>query len=1056
MSLPNEVWEALRLDPEVTADRARFLIAYAELEEPRPNVRDLIRLTARGQQALGGEPVVDLLNAGDEGARAVRESLESLGPGEPVAPWARTAELANTWRECAVAQLMTDIGAGRESLLRAGELYQALGLPFGPFLISAITGSREAAEQAASRLSTLLSGYPLGSLPDEGLIGWQRAIGAPTQQVSALLTAASASDYDAVLRNIPLIDALRDAPQSSGVTPVGTTAQPIALWWAAGQGLAALNRQEHQARTEVRELIAELAQAHGRQLRYAQLDNYHWSRAQASIDLIDLHLAGLVALTDRALRNSGLEGWSLEEFQAILPPLARVSLIAGLRLPSYYETGAEPSRESAEPQHPVSIGQETQVSSESQIAVHWREEEYVYPPASFIAQANASDPSIFDRFSEDRFPECFTEYADMLSWDKRWDTILDTSNAPFWRWFVGGKLNVSYNCVDRHLEKHKNKAALIWVPEPESAEPVAVTYQDLYRRVNEFAALLRDFAGLKVGDRVTLHMPMVPELPVAMLACARLGVIHCQVFSGFSGAACGQRIADSGSNVLITIDGYYRAGQMTDHKVKADEALDAAAKQGQEVEKVLVWRRHPGQYASQTPMVEGRDFFVDELLADYRGAVVPPMSMPAEAPLFLMYTSGTTGRPKGAQHSTGGYLAYVTGTSKYYQDIHPDDTYWCMADIGWITGHSYIVYGPLSLGTTSVIYEGTPNYPDAGRPWRIAQQLGVNIFHTSPTAIRMLRKVGPDEPAKYDYHFKAMTTVGEPIEPEVWRWYYETVGKGEAVILDTWWQTETGGFLGATLPALNPMKPGSCGPAALGIYLQILDENGDPLPSGSGQAGNITARNPWPGIMQTIWGQPDRFVSTYFAKYNKDPDSKDWRDWPYFAGDGAVQTEDGYFRILGRVDDVINVAGHRLGTKEIESAALTVPEVAEAAAVPVVDDVRGRAVELYVSLKPGYVSSAELAAKVSGAVEAQIGKIARPRNVWVVPDMPVTRSGKIMRRVIASVSNFADVGDITTLANPEVVEQIRHHVQSTKAARGEVPHKLTEAETEELKGFGVE
>ena len=430
--------------------------------------------------------------------------------------------------------------------------------------------------------------------------------------------------------------------------------------------------------------------------------------------------------------------------------------------------------------------------------------------------------------------------------------------------------------------------------------------------------------------------------------------------------------------------------------------------------------------------------------------------MPAEAPLFLMYTSGTTGRPKGCQHSTGGYLSYVAGTSKYYQDIHPDDTYWCMADIGWITGHSYIVYGPLSLGTTSVIYEGTPNYPDAGRPWRIAERLGVNIFHTSPTAIRMLRKVGPDEPAKYDYHFKHMTTVGEPIEPEVWRWYYETVGKGEAVIVDTWWQTETGGFIGTGLPALHPMKPGSCGPAALGIYLDILDENGEAIPQGSGKAGNICVRNPWPGIFETIWGQPERFVSTYFAKYNKDPDSKDWHDWPYFAGDGAVQSEDGYFRILGRVDDVINVAGHRLGTKELESSALAVEEVAEAAAVPVVDDVRGRAVEMYISLKPGIEPSAEIEAKVKTAIETDIGKIARPTNIWIVPDMPKTRSGKIMRRVIAATSNFADVGDITTLANPEIVEQIRHQVQNAKHARGEVPRELTEAEEAEIKSFGAE
>jgi acetyl-CoA synthetase len=693
--------------------------------------------------------------------------------------------------------------------------------------------------------------------------------------------------------------------------------------------------------------------------------------------------------------------------------------------------------------------------SEAQIAVHWREEEYVQPPASFVAQANA-DPAIRDRFTEDKFPDCFREYADLLTWDQTWHTTLDTSNAPFYKWFVGGRLNASYNCVDRHAAADPGKTAIIFVPELESDESVHISYGELHRQVNEFAALLRDFGGLKAGDRVTLHMPMVTELPVTMLACARLGVIHSEVFGGFSGAACGARIADSGSRVLITMDGYYRAGQMTDHKVKADEALAEAAKEGQEVDKVLIWRRRPGQYQSQTPMVDGRDFFIDEVLPRYAGQTVEPVSMPAEAPLFLMYTSGTTGRPKGCQHSTGGYLAYVAGTSKYYQDIHPDDVYWCMADIGWITGHSYIVYGPLALGTTTVVYEGVPNYPDGGRPWRVAEKLGVRIFHTSPTAIRMLRKVGPDEPEKYSYHFKHMTTVGEPIEPEVWRWYYTEVGKGQAAIVDTWWQTENGGFLGSTLPGLEPMKPGSCGPGVLGIYPVIYDENADEVPKGSGKAGNICIRNPWPGMFQTIWGDPERFLSTYFRKYNKNPESTDWRDWPYFTNDGAVQAEDGYFRILGRVDDVINVAGHRLGTKEIESAALTVPEVAEAAAVPVIDDIRGRVVEIYVSLKPGFEPSDEMAAKVSTTIETVIGKIARPKNVWTVADMPKTRSGKIMRRVIASVSNFADVGDVTTLANPEVVESIRHHVQSAKLAHGEVPRELTEVEEAEIKAFGSE
>jgi acetyl-CoA synthetase len=700
-------------------------------------------------------------------------------------------------------------------------------------------------------------------------------------------------------------------------------------------------------------------------------------------------------------------------------------------------------------------GPESQVS-ESQIAVHWREEEYYYPPESFVAQANAADPSIYDRFSEDRFPDCFKEYADLLTWDAPWETMLDTSNAPFWKWFVGGRLNASYNCVDRHAEARPDKTAIIFVPEPESDEHVEISYAELLRQVNEFAAVLRDSLGLKTGDRVTLHMPMVPELPVTMLACARLGVIHSQVFGGFSGAACGHRIADSGSRILITMDGYYRAGKLSDHKVKADEALAVASQEGQEVDKVLVWRRHAGQYASQTPMVEGRDVFVDELLVDHCGKTVAPVSMPAEAPLFIMYSSGTTGRPKGCEHSTGGYLSYVTGTSKYYQDIHPDDVYWCMADIGWITGHSYIVYGPLSLGTTTVIYEGVPNYPDGGRPWRIAEKLGVNIFHTSPTAIRMLRKVGPQEPRKYNYHFKSMTTVGEPIEPEVWRWYHSEVGKGEAAITDTWWQTENGGFLGSTLPGLQPMKPGSCGPGVLGIYPVIYDEDGNEVPRGSGKAGNICIRNPWPGTFQTVWGDPERYLDTYYRKYNRNPDSKDWRDWPYFCNDGAVQAADGYFRILGRVDDVINVAGHRLGTKEIESAALTVAEVAEAAAVPVIDDIRGRVVEIYVSLKPGFEPGKEMEAKVTKAIETEIGKIARPKNVWIVPDMPKTRSGKIMRRVIASISNFADVGDVTTLANPEIVDSIRQHVQSMKVANDDVPRDLTEAEFEEIKKFGAE
>jgi acetyl-CoA synthetase len=670
--------------------------------------------------------------------------------------------------------------------------------------------------------------------------------------------------------------------------------------------------------------------------------------------------------------------------------------------------------------------------TEAQIAVHWQEEEKFHPHHSFIAQANLTDEAIYKRFGLENFPDCFREYADLLTWDKLWHTILDTSDAPSWKWFVGGRLNVSANCVDRHLAQHRNKAALIWVPELEDEPLVTLTYQELYARVNEMAAVLRDECGVKSGDRVTIHMPMVPELPVTMLACARLGAVHSVVFGGFSGHACGQRVSDSGSKVLVVMDAYYRNGSLIDHKEKADEAVKTAHEEGVEVEHVLVWQRYKGQYHSQTKMKDGRDQLVADLLAKHRGARVEPVSMPAEAPLFLMYTSGTTGRPKGCQHSSGGYLAYAAGTSKYVQDIHPTDVYWCMADIGWITGHSYIVYGPLALAATSILYEGVPGYPDSGRPWRIAERLGVNIFHTAPTTIRMLRKAGPDEPLKYNIHFKHMTTVGEPIEPEVWRWYYFTVGKGKAAIVDTYWQTETGGFLCSTMPAIHPMKPGSAGPGMPGIHPVIYDDEGNEIPPGTPKAGNMCIRNPWPGAFQTIWGDRERFVQTYYAKFNKDPKSTDWRDWPYFTGDAAVAASDGYYRILGRVDDVINVAGHRLGTKELESACLLVEEIAEAAVVPVNDEIKGKLPEIYVALKPGYKKSKAIEDKVVKSIETSIGKIARPRHVWIVSDMPKTRSGKIMRRVLASLSNGRDVGDVTTLANPEVVEEIRAMVQGVK------------------------
>lgn len=667
-------------------------------------------------------------------------------------------------------------------------------------------------------------------------------------------------------------------------------------------------------------------------------------------------------------------------------------------------------------------------------AVHWQEEEYYHPTPRFIGQANLTDPDIKNRFTLDKFPGYYVEFAELLSWDKYWEKVFDDSNPPFYRWFVGGKLNACYNCVDRHLKQYRNKTAIHFVPEPEDEPITHMTYQELYRRVNEVATVLQDFCGLKAGDRVTIYLPMTPELPITMLACARLGVIHSVVFSGFSGQACGLRIHDSDSTVLITMDGYYRNGQLLDHKQKADEAAEIAQNEGQTVDKVLVWQRYPGKYHSGSRLVDGRDHILNELTKKYARREVQPVSLPADSILFLMYTSGTTGRPKGAQHSIGGYLAYVTWMSKHIQDIHPEDVYWCMADIGWITGHSFIVYGPMALAASSVMYEGVPTYPDAGRPYRIAEELGVNIFHTSPTAIRGMRKAGPDEPSLHKHHFKHMTTVGEPIEPSVWRWYYDEVGRREAVIVDTWWQTETGGFLCSTVPGLEPMKPGSAGPGVPGIHPIIFDDDGKEIKPGEGKAGNICIQNPWPGLMQTIWKDDDRFVKQYFTKYNKDAKSKDWRDWPYMAGDAAVAAKDGYYRILGRIDDVINVAGHRLGTKEIENASLRIDAIAEAAVVSVKDEIKGEVPDLYVALKPDYKPNDQLRKRISDTVSNVIGKIARPKHVYIVPDMPKTRSGKIMRRVLASISNQDDVGDVTTLANPEVVEQIRKMVQDDKAA----------------------
>jgi len=650
------------------------------------------------------------------------------------------------------------------------------------------------------------------------------------------------------------------------------------------------------------------------------------------------------------------------------------------------------------------------------------EQEYFRPPTDFVGQANVTDPGIHDRFDEN-YPEAFEEYAELLDWDEHWDQVLDDSNPPFYGWFTGGKLNASYNCIDRHLDERKNQAALIWEG-TDAEESETITYQDLYNRVNEMAASLKD-VDVREDDVVTCHLPMLPALPVTMLACARIGAPHSEVFAGFSAQALADRIDDADSDVVVTCDGYYRRGEFLNHKEKCDEALEAAES---DVDTVLLWTRedelHPDvEIGEDDPYV-----LVDDLLADNKRARVDPVSRDAEDPLFLMYTSGTTGQPKGCQHRTGGYLAYATATSKNVLDIKPEDTYWCAADIGWITGHSYIVYGPLALGTTSVMYEDTPDHPHKGRIWEIAERYDVDIFHTSPTAVRMFMKWGEEYVQDYDFDFRHMTTVGEPIQPEAWLWYYKYIGDEDAAIVDTWWQTETGGHLITNLPALDDMKPGSAGKAVPGIQPAIYDDNGEPIEAASGRAGNLVIEKPWPGMLQTVYGNDERFIEEYWQDFS-DTDSSDPEDWVYKAGDGAVHAQDGYYRVLGRLDDVMNVAGHRLGTMELESAVAEVEDVAEAAVASREDAEKGEVPDVYVVVREGIEESDAVRDRIVTAVEDEIGKFARPANVIFCDDLPKTRSGKIMRRILENISNDEELGNTTTLRDPSVPERIRDQVQ---------------------------
>ncbi|WP_416839088.1 acetate--CoA ligase [Haloferax sp. DFSO52] len=648
------------------------------------------------------------------------------------------------------------------------------------------------------------------------------------------------------------------------------------------------------------------------------------------------------------------------------------------------------------------------------------EQEEFEPSEEFVAQANVSDPKIYDEF-EENWPHSWERAAEMLDWDESYDQVLDDSNPPFYKWFTGGKLNVSYNCVDRHVENgDKNRVAIKW--EGEHGETRTYTYQDLYREVNEFAAALRDL-GVEEDDVVTMYMPMIPELPIAMLACARIGAPHSVVFGGFSAEALATRMNSADSEYLVTCDGYYRRGDALDHLDKANEGLDGVD-HGVEAT-VVVDRLGDDGFGHE---LRGNQHDWDDLLADHAGERVDPVQRDAEDMLFLMYTSGTTGQPKGVKHTTGGYLAYAAWTSHAVLDIEKEDTYWCSADIGWITGHSYIVYGPLALGTTTVMYEGTPDFPNRDRLWDIIEKYAVDIFYTAPTAIRAFMKWGSQYPEQHDLSsLRLLGTVGEPINPRAWKWYYKHIGNEECPVVDTWWQTETGGMMITTLPGIKKMKPGSAGPPLPGIDAKIVDTKGEQVDAG--RAGYLTVNKPWPGMLRTLYNNDERFINEYWQEYS-DTDSDDPADWVYFPEDGAKIDADDYITILGRVDDVINVSGHRLGTMEIESAIVGVKGVAEAAVVGGNHEVKGEAVYAYVITEEGQEEDDEMRRRIIEGVEDAIGPIARPEAVVFTPELPKTRSGKIMRRLLEEIANGDELGDTTTLRNPEIVEDIQRKVQS--------------------------
>jgi acetyl-CoA synthetase len=639
------------------------------------------------------------------------------------------------------------------------------------------------------------------------------------------------------------------------------------------------------------------------------------------------------------------------------------------------------------------------------------------PPPEFARNAHVNDTTLYARATRD--PEAFwAAQAEELDWFKKWDTVLDWT-PPHAKWFIGGKINVSVNCVDRHIDSsRRNKAALIWEGEP--GDRRTLTYWDLYVEVQKFANVLKSL-DVKRGDRVAIYMPLVPEVAIAMLACTRIGAIHSVVFGGFSPESLRDRINDSQCKVLVTADGGYRRGAVVPLKRNADKAIEGTPS----IQHVIVVQRRPGGTGDESfgTMKEGRDRWWHELMAGASPKCAPEQ-MDAEDVLYILYTSGTTGKPKGIVHTTAGYLVGVTTTTKLVFDLKEDDVFWCTADVGWVTGHSYLVYGPLANGATCVMYEGAPDWPERDRFWSICERNGVTILYTAPTAIRAFMKWGDQWVEKHDLsRLRLLGSVGEPINPEAWMWYREKIGGNRCPIVDTWWQTETGAIVISPLPGLTETKPGSATTPLPGFDAALLDAKAKVIAVGGGL---LALTKPWPSMLRTIWGDDARYVETYFTKWPGRPDL-------YFPGDGAKRDDDGYYWILGRVDDVLNVAGHRIGTMEVESALVEHPAVAEAAVVGKAHELKGQAIAAFVTLREGFKHSTELRDELRNFVAEKIGAIAKPDDILFSADLPKTRSGKIMRRLLRDIAEGRALGDTTTLADPNVVAALKDQYEAQES-----------------------